>query len=220
MSNAYGSGSIVTNGLVLYLDGNNPKSIIASSSTWYDLSGSNSYAQGTLNYQPINNVGTLFFTASQYATANTSFSINGGITLEAFVYPSSVIQGGAVGFGLAGSEFALGIYPVSTYNVVLSQTDQFIGYGTGITKIYPNQWYHICAINSGSFTYHYVNGKFDYSYSSTAKISLPSAAIIGRWLGGSQSSIGNIGIARVYNRSLSVNEVNQNYNAQRTRFNI
>jgi hypothetical protein len=91
----------------------------------------------------------------------------------------------------------------------------------GATTILTNTWYHAVftrnAAGSGTI---YLNGILDGSGTlSTAAVQtrafeIGGSTVLVRWLNG------QIPISRLYNKALTATEIQQNFNAQRNRFNI
>lgn len=84
-----------------------------------------------------------------------------------------------------------------------------------------NTWNHLGFIRNGNVIEFYVNGVYQTNIAFTANIS-PSSNI---FIGTSQHATGqvfngDIAVAQIYTRALSVEEVVQNFNAQRDRFGI
>ena len=79
-----------------------------------------------------------------------------------------------------------------------------------------NQWHHIVGTYDGSNLKFYVNGNLinTVAHTTTPNQNSDNLNVI-------QSAYpidGKVAIARVYNKSLSADEVLQNYNAQKSRF--
>jgi hypothetical protein len=212
-----GGSNAVKSGLVLSLDAANARSYVSGSAIWNDLSGTNNHTQGTLIYQRINNIDTLYFSGTQFASsANALTTVNGGVTLEGFTYLiSNSSPQGLVGYRSGGDIFVIGVNG-SPKPFIQTMGSQF----TGNSTLSFNSWWHLVAVNSGSSTLIYVNGILDSSFSTSAVPTIASGATVGRWVGGNQGSIGNIANVKVYNRPLSATEVAQNFNAQKSRFNL
>lgn len=224
------SPSIVTDGLVTYLDAANPRSYAGSGTTWTDLSGVS--GNGTLS-------------SGSYASSNMG-SISGAIlasipfnnriptgssqrTLCCFFNCSNSSSGCEV-FGIGGNGGA------GNRSALWVGTDAAIGVecqGCGVfTSNWPglNKWVYLCAVFPAGATLVnsfklYVNGFEPSSTSVGTNYSLNTAYnefIVGGVPGssGSHRFFGNISSVQLYNRALSQLEVQQNFNALRGRFNI
>jgi len=220
----YTGANIIRDGLVLSLDAGSKNSYPGSGTTWYDLSGNSNHATATSPQYSGSDGGSFNFpnnTTSVFNTPSYTLVPNGGVTLETFVYPTTDTFSGG-GRGITGRRNAY-IYGIDTsFN---QPRAEFIGnnsFSPPSVLTIPNIWYHILWTYSTTSIKTYVNGTNIYSVSSTYSIPTDTAAFqIGkRWGGFQEAFLGNISIIRWYNRPLSESEVQQNYNAQKTRFNI
>ena len=223
MSTAEGGGNIVTDGLVLYLDAANTKSIVSGSTTWNDLSRGGTNA--TLINGPIfdsgNGGGIIFDGGDDYAnlgnTSNTLFShtspwsVQFTVKIISFIsgvtYPGFMVKGAAAGSGV------LVFY--------MSGGDLFWKHNNGnrfVTKILPNTIYTMVFTYAGSGNVKaYIDGNFVTTAGTMVSTDTLSSLYLGR---GDQ--YGNNGLYSFlkYNRSLTSEEVLQNYNATKTRFGL
>jgi hypothetical protein len=216
--------NVVTNGLVLALDAANPKSYVSGSTTWNDLSGNGN--NGTLTNGPTfssENGGSIVFDGvNDYITTP---NIIGGATNYSAEFWFKLNTNTAGVEKWLGSQYSSGgigrvIFMVFTNNKIRN----FIN-GTsfdGGTTIQTNTWYHAVftrnATGSGTI---YLNGVLDGSgtLSTTAVQNQPyinggTTSFSDRWVNG------QIPITKLYNRALTSDEVLQNYNGQKSRFNL
>lgn len=231
------SPSIVTNGLVLYLDAANTRSYISGSTVWSDLSRSK--VDGTLVNSGVGltfnsaNGGSLTFdgTNDYINMGNTSLGIDAGstqITLEAWIYPTAFISYRGIISRIASSG-PFGGWMIYTDG----DSGNRLGFAvnvSGIWSVLPNigslstnLWYHLTGTYDGSSMKIYVNGLQSNSVSKPGTIQYASSLnnlVIGWNTSGPSYFPGNIAIARIYNRALSASEVLQNYNTTRSRFNV
>jgi hypothetical protein len=240
------SPKIITDSLVLYLDAANTRSYPTTGTIWSDLSRNNN--NGTLINGPTfnsSNGGSIVFdgTNDYAAPTNNSFGYSpgttGNISLELWVYPTgpytSYINeppttnlGGFFGQGYFGASTGWGL-GMNRTNSINSFAWQVRNQGTTVTPpnvpYTDNNWYHLI----GTFTRNdlsrlYINGVLQSSISSVPlnNISItPSLnnASLGRASGIFYAGC-RIGIAKIYNRTLSAQEVLQNYNATKGRFGL
>ena len=225
------SPKIVTNGLVLALDAANKRSYPGTGTTWTDLSGNNN------NFSLINgptfsaaNMGSIVFdgTNDYLQISSLVWDYNNNFTIQFWFTPSSL--GGANGYGLffngttslntnrvqiAGNSNG----SVSLVTVASTVGDAFTS-AAGLVTV--GNWYNFAAVrNSGVITI-YLNGVSVASGNVNYAPSQPSNLYVGFirssgalwYLNGRMSSI------LINNRSLSVNEVLQNYNATKSRFGL
>jgi prepilin-type N-terminal cleavage/methylation domain-containing protein len=209
--------SIVTNGLVLNLDAGNPASYPGTGTTWFDLSGNNN--NGTL----VNGVG--------YNTANggsLSFDgLDGRVSIPDISFSSS---GFSFGFILNYNSSQSVQFPrILAGNVEQELESTFYhmkfrwpGGGAIISKdnfIIPNSINYYFITYSSPFLLFYRNGiLFDtksVSSSGTATYnSLMNRSDLVRPLNG------NLYCSLLYNRALTPEEIQQNFNATRGRFGL
>jgi hypothetical protein len=228
MSYSYGK-SIVTDGLVFYVDAANENSYPGSGTDWADLSGD---ATATLTNGPTyssNNGGYIDFDGSNDHVEVTGINVSAlsAFTLEAWVYPASssadeTVMGKWLG-SLANSSFLLywdvGDSALGFDWIVVNTSNTYSRIGTSTANGTVNAWNHVVATFSGSQIELYVNG----SSVGTASFSGTLRNISGVRLGADESSglrplAGNLAVAKVYDKVLSSDEITQNYNALKNRF--
>lgn len=231
----------VTDGLVLAVDAASHKSYPGSGTTWYDLSGNN--YSGSLNHGAVFNSSTkgidfdgtddhltfeneeaIRYTPTDSFTLTTVFSL---INIQQYtdnLYSTNTTlfgkgsTGGSVGLGLRrATNGQLSIYAGSrgvsqiteTYNIsantVYSTT---FSYTPTLQKLYVNGEFQSSSDTSGG-----AGGSFD---NTGWRIFYPGAVPGGNTKYGE----GTIYTARLYSRELSATEVQQNYNATKSRFNL
>jgi len=236
------SPKIVTDGLVLALDAGNTKSYVSGSTTWYDKSGFSN--NGTLTNGPTfssaNGGSIVFDGVDDYVNCgnNPSVDITGtGITLSAWIYRTA-LNSNVNNFKRIIEKAAA--YPALQYSFVTSPVNSPPGEGrllldlylnssipafaTGSTQLQLNTWYHAVGTYDGSFRKIYLNGVLDGQLATTGNItSTTSSLVIGDYLPGPGATYawnGRIATTQIYNRALSAQEVQQNFNALRGRFGI
>ena len=214
---AYIGTEIVNNGLVLHLDAANPRSYPGTGATWFDLSGNRNH--GTLNNSPTfdsTNKGNFSFdgvddyvdtgkTAAQLGIYNSPYTMSAffkvpNLTGDKMVFGSGGSGNGQVmHHGVRNNTFYFGHYAADAQG------------GT----VVANTWYH------GTWI-----------WDTTARIYintvLLAAPTVGAFIGTTNILIGsswvrsNINIADVmiYNRALSLAEIQKNFEAVRSRYSI
>jgi hypothetical protein len=216
---------IVTNGLVLALDAANAKSYPGSGTTWFDLSGQNN--SGTLTNGPTfdsANLGSIVFDGvNDYFNMTSNFNIAGVTNYSAsfWVNLNSSTTGVDVRF------FWHGNFGVLVYKTTSNQLTFYLR--TSVTTIqivtpfssFISVWTNIAVTYDGSIMKLYVNG--DLKTSSSHSGGIINAVPTRIWLGGASTSFFtacNMTEVLEYNRTLSTTEVEQNFNATRSRFGI
>jgi hypothetical protein len=213
---------IVTNGLVLHLDVANSRSYTSGSTIWNDLSGNNN--NGTLTNGPTfssANGGNIVFdgTNDYIDTGKTATQLgvyDANYTFDAWVYPTDFTNDRTM-FGTDTSATREGLHLVFR-NGTIYQGHYSADYGVGTGTL--NAWNNICYTytqSSGAASI-YKNGILQGTGTIASFIGTTNI-LIGRWIG-AQYFIGNGGIYKIYNRVLSAQEVKQNYNSQKSRFNL
>ena len=231
---------IIKKGLVLWLDGSRGDSYLApynNGQTAYDLSfnGNNCTSVNTVVYSSNFN-GVWNFNGNNWYESVNNESLNLRITgtYSAWIYPTSLLQETFTGLitralnGGAGFVSTLGWRPAATpasiYGVIYNGSVTNI-VSTPIPTV-ANIWYHYVFTFSGTQLALYRNGLLVATTPQTiiaSNVSVP-IRIGGRGVGGSGGGAedfnGSIGEVLIYNRALTAQEVNQNYLATKSRFNL
>jgi len=220
------SPPIITSGLVLNLDAGNTRSYPKSGTIWSDLSGNN-YSGSLLNgtaFSDTNGGNIVFDGVNDYITVTeigqlTRFSI------ESWFRPTSYPNNSAAVI----SSVYLGENPVVNFKIGYENgTTMFGGTFVGSQWHYSppatttlNTWQQIIFTYNGSGLAIYSNGASGGSNAFTGTPNSSGAGIrIGRRWDTENYFAGNIAITRVYNRALTSTEIQQNYNALKSRFNL
>ena len=220
------SPKIVTDSLVLYLDGANTRSYLGSGTTWTDLSKNEN--NGSLISGPIfnsSNGGSISLdgTDDYVEIPKTGIlSSKSTFTISLWTYPTS----------LTGIRPLFVNYYVGNLEVLFRFNGtnlQFFTYTTsqigGTTQTYStlNQWVNVVATYDGSIMKTYVNGvQSPTTYSQTGNLSASTLPyLIGRYSSPTEYRYeGRVANTLVYLKSLSATEVLQNYNTLKTRFGL
>jgi|688.fasta_scaffold81874_4 hypothetical protein len=233
----YGTPTIVTNGLVLYLDAANSISYVSGSTIWRDLSGNNN---GTLTNGPTfdsGNGGSIVFDSTDdYVNVPTAANLNltSQGTISVWINPSTVTQGLFAGLVAknSGGSVNLQSYTLSWRQVSGAFIAQICnGSGTYDEIFAPlptvaNVWYNIVFTWNGSQLVLYNNSVVIGTTTQTINNQILSTDLtIGGFTykgagGGGEPFNGKIANVKIYNKGLSAQEVLQNYNATKYRFNL
>lgn len=219
MATQFAFGKIVTNGLVFAVDAADRNSYVSGSTIWNDLSGNNN--GGTLTNGPTFSNNSIVFDGVDdriTCTNNASVQITVG-TIGAWINANS----NNTGFrGIITKQSAWGLF--LSDNVLV--TYDWGGGGTRST-----------GINIGNNTWNYVAMSFTETIgtpSNNAIVYLNGNPILTTTVRHSNHGVtvqigdgnagqyfsGRIPSAHIYNRVLSPQEILQNYNAQKSRFNL
>jgi hypothetical protein len=228
------SPKIVTDGLVLCLDAANVKSYPGSGTNWTDLSGNG--RNGTLTNGPTYSSdvgGSIVFdgTVGKVVTVtyNSSNFVNTNFTWISWVKGkgSPTVNMPQIGYGSGGWPRLgffenVGTWYFQQYNNSGPPTISTVSCGTGSETV----WKQICCV--GNFTQSKIIGYNNGSYvteatyvSSAGNDSVFGIGRAGTTFGGwNEAYLGNIAQVSIYNRALSIAEIQQNFNALRGRFGI
>lgn len=222
------SPSIVVDGLILYIDPNNPNCYPGFGNTLYNIV--NTSIGGTfVNYtsNPIDNTETrsIFFDGTDdYIDfgSSSSLKLTDNFTLSAWV--KSNVYGDRAILGNFG--------PSSNYSGfnLCIQPNNKIAFLTGsnpsATYLYAdntyllNTWYHVTGVRRNGTNYLYINGIGQSSTNTQVVATSAQNFYFGKWysnLTGYYHS-GQIGQASLYNRALTATEILQNYNATKKKY--
>jgi hypothetical protein len=232
------SPQIVTDGLILALDAADKNSYPGSGTTWYDLSGNNLH-MSLINGPTYSNGALIFDGADDYAERTGVGLAYPSFTVDTFVQPYSNPGNYRAFFSstlASNSDYEYGINwdmgPYSSANFDAINLEVSRAYGgfydrDVMTSSIPfNKWTHLAVvIDATGDTYkQYVNGQQEYSgvYNGTTT-NFDRIRVGARYYaGGTQGSNfpGAISKTSLYNRALSAAEIQQNYNAFKSRFGL
>jgi hypothetical protein len=230
-------GNIVKDGLILNLDAAKKDSYAGSGTVWNDISGNGN--SGSLINGPTfssANGGSIVFdgTNDYVGVSNTNLKPTSGITQECWLKVATQVQ---VFIGLqygAGSNNSYALWwgegGTNTWNGGVNIGGIF--YVLSATITWPNNstWFHFVHTYDGSTQKLYYNGNLIASENRSGTIAYDNSntvTTIGCDFNGSGYNTGivvptngNIPIAKIYNRGLTSSEIQQNYNAQKSRYGL
>jgi hypothetical protein len=222
------AAAFVSAGLLFHLDAGNAASYPGSGSTWTDLAGSG--LTTTLYNSPTyssSNGGYLSFvpSSSQYAQTSASLSLLTKWTIEVWHYYSGTTSGGQPCIlsevYVSGINFFLG-------SLLASAPELQVGFFNGSFNITPSGytlptsgWYHLVGTYDGSNIKLYVNNVLTQT---TANTQTPTSGASGirfmrRWDNPDYWG-GSLAVIRIYNGALTSDQINVNFNSQRSRFGV
>ena len=222
MATQYANGKIVTNGLVLCLNAVDKNSYPGSGTTWTDVAGTNN---GTLTNGPTfssANGGSIVFDGTNdyvqtaYSTTLNDFSIcawfkNTSSTGYARIADKNYSSGFWLGQnGAITNQWGGGVRQTSGYNFI---------------TLSNNVWHFIAMTRTGTTLIVYGDGITNTNTTTCGTGALDTTALslgatINDGAGQRDWFTGNISNVQIYNRVLSSTEILQNYNAQKSRFNL
>jgi hypothetical protein len=232
------SPKIVTEGLVLALDAANIKSYPGSGTAWNDMSGNGRHAtmQGTMN---ISN-GSTVLAAGDYATiphdsvisasvfgTSTTLTLSTWCKITTFQNWTCMISK-AFGGSWSNTTAALWADASGAVRFVMGCNVNSNPAGSSINPgfIVPtNTWVNVTGVADGTNAILYVNGvqraTSPISSLTYARTENANDITIGvRAVGAGPSHLGNIATVQVYDKTLTADEVKQNFEATRSRFGI
>ena len=221
--------NIVTSGLVLNLDAGWYNSY-SGTTTWFDIKGG---YNGTLTNGPTfsgNSQGVIVFDGvdDYVSISNTSLLTFGTnpFSIGFWIYPThttltsyrTILSNYNDYNSDYTSYFYLGITSVPSNNTIsfLNSSGNFIT-GNGFV-LKTNVWTHVMFTRNGNVINSYENGILQSSVSESNNFSGTRSTKIGGGVSGVSTLQGNFSNLKIYNQSLSPEQVLQNYNAQKSRF--
>ncbi len=212
------SPQISLNGLSLYLDAGNPKSYPGSGTTWNDLSGNGRHA--TINGSPTFENGYFDITSdSTYISLSNSglvprtndFTYSCWINFDATDNLDTIFENGSWGDTL--------LFRYQT-NLIAVYSESALR-GTFSWVATAGVWYNIVFKRESDTASCYINNVLTGTpFAMSLDINLANQNL---WLMRSQHAVnqflnGKIATFSIYDRALSVNEIQQNYNALKSRY--
>ena len=234
------SPSIVTNGLIVYLDAANPKSYPGTGTLWTDLSGQGNHGILINNptYNSANNGNFVFNGNNNYAQIPTPINFTYNTFSVSCWVKTTAIGVYATILGQRFTTRALNnpIYDLQGWNFLIEPG------GTTTTRIdtstsynsYPNifggivndnTWHYVCMVlDIPNTTIKYFNQgvliNSANTYSPGIFNSTGGAMNVMGPADGTSWTAGQVSLVQLYNRALSNQEVQQNFNALRGRYGI
>jgi hypothetical protein len=217
-------GKIVTNGLVLCLDAADKKSYPGTGTTWFDRSG-NGY-NGTLIGGPTynsSNGGSIVFDGGNDHTTVNNFNVNNSITVEAWFNVTQSSWAPIIGNWNSTGNGDSWLLTKNNENKMSFYVMFSVSTGDSISEIQQTTngvWQQYVGVFNNFNLSLYKNGGLVNSKTTAFNTLYQNSLQI--WLGRFSSFYfgGNIGNCKVYNRALTLQEIQQNFNATRGRFGI
>jgi hypothetical protein len=221
-----GGPNTVTSGLVLELDAGNIKSYPGTGTTWFDKSGNAN--NGTLTNGPTFNTGSLgsivFDGVDDYVntTFKASISIDNGnpFTISAFFKTGNMTQQMLVACP-DSPRFYIEVFNRSGVLVSHWGIGNNNNSSTSTAIINLNQIYNYVTTYDGNIAKGYLNGVLTDTDTIGSQSYNTNFLQIGKYASFLPLYfLGSIYTTQIYNRALSAQEVLQNYNATKSRFNL
>ena len=238
----FGAPPIVTNGLVLSLDAGNSKSYPGSGTTWSDLSGNRNTGtltpgasgltfnrdgggslvfDGTDDYINIPASATTAFTGTNYTISVwvklSSIHSSQYSAIVSRFGPTTNYQGYAIeaSNNTGSNKFAFLAGSANTFNRVFSDS-----------TIIFNKWYNLVGTSQSNVLRFYIDSVIqsttvNQATTTTANVNLKLGRYYDEVAYATQFLlVGSLANTQIYNRALTSSEVQQNYNALKSRFNL
>jgi hypothetical protein len=220
-----GGPDMIQDGLVLALNAADKNSYPGSGTTWNDLSGNNN--NGTLTNSPTyDNLGYFTFASNKHVTTSLSNITLSSATFISWVYSTQTqaLYTGII-YSRSGTEPAgISLYTNNSIGYTWTNTPATYNWNSGL--LVPNNAWSMIAISINSTTATAYLCQSSGITTATNVTSHTSLSGLNFYIAcdpfsiTSRVFIGNIASAQVYNRVLSATEILQNYNAQKSRFNL
>jgi hypothetical protein len=226
------SPQISLNGLTLCLDAGNTKSYPGSGTTWTDLSGNGNngtlvngvgYNSGNLGSLVFDGSNDWFSTTLSIGDANTSFSWGG------FVKVNSSTSSNFFLFGNYTENITTPFFAIAFNNsgdntfIYIRDSTGGTAISSGNTNLDLSTWYYLIGVRDAGANQVklYVNGELvdtdTFAGSHNVKSTTNNFGGVRYLTNYANCNIGNV---HVYNRALTATEIQQNYNALKSRFSI
>jgi len=222
------SPTLVTDGLILCLDGSNRRSYPGTGFTWTDLSSSGKSGTGQtgVTYSSLNSGKFILNGAeSGYFSIPLVTTTITNVTMCCWVNITTTSLRGPFIVNGSFTGYAIGV-----------GSDSYDTFGNNLIALFPGNrwissgvslglgWKHVAiTLDGSSLPRIYLNGQLINSYAGINPRVPTTATYIGREVGGEGAFIrafgGEVGMVQMYSRQLSDAEILQNYNAQKKKYN-
>ena len=226
--------NIVSDGLTFNLDSANSSLYSGVGNTIFNLSGTGATLVNGVQFTNLNSGSFVFDGTNDYIDVSNpnllAFGTN-PFTIDLWLYSTYVYPGSGYNYGTIltsytnynsdfGTYFYLALFKnaAGLNNIVsfLDSTGNFMGvFGANINV---NEWTNITFTRSGNNLVCYKNGVSVSIHSSSNNFSGTRNARIGGGVVSINTFQGSIPLIKVYNRTLTPTEIQQNYNASKNRF--
>ena len=223
---------IVTEGLVLHLDAANTKSYLGSGTTWFDKSGRgnngaltngptfNSGNGGSIVFDGVND-SVIVSSFNQLPTGSNARTINIWFNTNTTTWQSNVNNLFFYGTGNNGNAFGIDfdVYPTMEIYTWGGPGRDFV-FSTTFPQV---GWSNLSIVYNGSTSLSIYENSKNTQNTTIIACNTTNTSV---WIGSINPTIqswyfdGKISNMQIYNRALTPSEVEQNYNATKTRFGL
>jgi hypothetical protein len=219
--------NIITRGLVLHLDASTMESYPQSGTSWFDISGNNNHStlvNGT-TYNSSNQGNIVLDGADDYVAVGSFMNYN-TFSILLWVNPGSTQNIYADIFdnnhtGTQNFVCQQNVNNLNQYEFAMLGTST--SSGTGLFTLTANTWTFLSFTFDGSVARAYINGSLSGTGGSMTPNYVSPYFRLGAWAGAGNIQRywnGRYGNCLLYNRQLSVSEISQTYNVQKSRFGL
>jgi hypothetical protein len=218
---------IVNSGLVLHLDAANERSYPGTGATWSDVSGNGN--NGTLvngvGYSAVNKGELIFDGSNDYVELENDLLLGTNYSISLIFEQTSTRTDWVRLIGHSNDSAARfwGIWMPAARNYLLWQSYEGGGqYSTSTYSFNLDQIYQIDFTSEGASKKFYIDGNLLHTASAGGSIDYTgntSKIRIG-YAGFHTYHIGNVYSTKIYNKALSATEIQQNFEATRSRYGI
>jgi hypothetical protein len=225
----FGGPDIVTDGLVLHLDAANRKSYPGSGTSWNDLSGNGNTGTltGGVGYNSANGGYLTFDGTNDYVNVPHSDSLNitgNTTTFGGWIYSntSTKYQLFVVKSTGASRQYGMFLSQEGLFKMYIILNGVVVEGNVTLSSPWTSfAWNYILLVYNGSTIKIYINGSEVYSASAAGNILGSTNPVrIGWDPGQGFALVGSISQVSIYNRALTAQEIQQNYNALKGRYGL
>jgi hypothetical protein len=222
-----GGPDIITDGLVLHLDAASAKSYPGSGTTWYDRSRYKNH--GTLTNGPTfdsGNGGSIVLDGvDDYVsgTNNSSIQLTGDLTVSAWVKLGDNANQGIIEKMIAYPYSGYGITKQSGYfKFWTASGGSYVYTNSNLTYTADNNWYYVVGRRTSGNNRLFINSILQSDSQSPPLSDSGQSYVIGRYFSNVNNYYagGNISQVSIYNRALTADEIQQNFNVTKGRYGL
>ncbi len=230
------SPAIVTDGLVFYHDAANRRSYSGSGTTVFDNTGTKTgILTNGVGFTTVNQGYFSFDGTNDFIDLTTNLNVGSNFSVFAWIYPGNINQRNAIVGNSYPYTSADGWFLSTATNYLGTLNTFFISVGADVAfrtaaneSLTLNTWNYIggTVTNGGGSIVLYRNANQITTYQAgtqtvnTITYNTQDMAIGRRVSTNTEYFIGNIALVKIYNRTLTAQEVLQNYNATKGRYGL
>jgi hypothetical protein len=218
MSGRVGVRNIISNGLVLRMDAGNIQSYPGTGTSVTDLSTLNTASTMVGPTFVSSNLGAWVFDGvNDYIRTPTLTGVStGNFTIEAWIFPTTITGDfRIISCNQTLDNFQLIVTPTAGLQLYMGSLA-----ASASAVFATNTWYHVAATRSGSSVVLYVNAASVATGTNSTTVNTTYLDIGYRTSNNNHPFNGRISVYGLYNRTLSITEISQNFNSLRSRYGV